>query len=353
MSFHRTSAALAAVLSLSLSGVAPATAAEVLSFTTSATPNSPQSPVFEAWAKMLEEKTDGELTVEFYYQQSLSKLADNLEAISSGLADIGIVVAAYDRSKLPLTYLSSTSFGTGDPYAVSQAWLETREKFPAIKEEEKSNNVKFLTNHSINATVLVGDKFFRTPQDMAGETMRLSSHYTFAARNEGIDVNAARIRSPETYTSLEKGTISGAVTYLGQIYPYKLNEVADHLTLLDLGQHMNMYYINRDRWESMTEEQRSIIEGSLPQLAIDLAKAELEYDMQSLERVQKDPEYPMDVLHVSSENREKWADALRPSYENNVSKAESVNPVAPEIGDYYISRINAWDDKLQSEGHPW
>lgn len=342
----------AAALGAALIFTAPALA-ETLTFTTSAPPTAPQSHVFEDWAKMLKERSGGDLEVEFYYQQSLSKLADNLEAIASGLADIGIVVAAYDRAKMPLTYLSSTSFGTGDPYVVSQAWLDTREKFPSIAAEDEANNIKYLTNHSINSTIMIGDKFYKTPQDMEGQTMRLSSHWVFAAKNEGIGVNPARIRSPETYTSLEKGTISGAVTYPGQLYPYKLNEVADHVTVLDLGQHMNMYYINLDRWNDMDAAHRQLIEDSLPQLTQDLAKAEIQYDEESFARVEKDEEYPMQIHHLTEDERAKWQAALAPSYEKNVEDAVSVNPAAAEIGDYYTSRIDELQQVVKSEGYPW
>lgn len=353
MMLARPAAAFGAALALALTAAPAAQAAEVLSFTTSATPTAPQSPVFEAWAKMLEEKTGGELTVEFYYQQSLSKLADNLKAVSSGLADIGILVPAYTRTVFPLTYLSSTSFGTGNPYVISQAWFATRDRFPEIAAEDEANNLRFLTNHSIGSTVLVGDQFYPTPQAMNGKTMRLSSHWTYAAKVLNLDVNPANIRSPETYTSLEKGTITGSVTYLGQLYPYKLNEVADHLTILDLGQHMNMYYMNLDRWNDLEPEHREIIEASLPQLTLDLARAEIVFDDDSLAKVQVDETYPMKVLKVEGADRDAWRDGLKPSYDNNIAKASEVNPDAPKIAEFYLSKVDELEAKLKAEGYPW
>ena len=357
MMLARPAAALGAAFALALAAGAvsapAAKAGEVLSFTTSATPTAPQSPVFEAWAKMIEEKTNGDLEVEFYYQQSLSKLADNLKAVSSGLADIGILVPAYTRTVFPLTYLSSTSFGAGDPYVITQAWLATRDAFPEIAAEDEANNLKFLTNHSIGSTVLVGDQFYPTPQAMNGKTMRLSSHWTYAAKALDLDVNPARIRSPETYTSLEKGTITGSVTYLGQLYPYKLNEVADHLTILDLGQHMNMYYMNLDRWNDLTDEQREIIAGSLPQLTLDLARAEITFDEESLAKVQVDETYPMKVLKVEGADKDAWRAGLKPSYDNNVAKATEVNPDAPRIAEFYIGKVDALEEKMKAESYPW
>ncbi|WP_420392662.1 TRAP transporter substrate-binding protein DctP [Acuticoccus sp.] len=331
----------------------PAGAATELTFTTSGTPTSPASLVLEDWADTIAERTDGEVTVEFYYQQSLSKLADNLEAVSSGLADIGIIVPAYSKQDLPLTYLSSTSYASGDPYAVATAWMETREAFPAIQEEEEEAGLKFLAVNSIGPTLFVGDRFYTSPEDFAGATMRLSSHYSRAAQQFGWDVSPARIRSPETYTALEKGTITGSTTYANQIYPFKLNEVADHVTTLNLGQHANMIYASLDTWESLSEEHRQAIEETLPQLTEDLAKAEIQYAEETLGKIEADPTYPVKVMRLEGEERDAWADALRGSYEANVEEASAINPTAAEIAERYMAEIDDAAGEVEASGYPW
>ena len=330
-----------------------AQAERTLSFTTSATPGAPQSPIIEAWAKSIEEKTGGEIKIEFYYQQSLSKLADNLDAISSGLADMGIVVPAYVRQKLPLNYLSSTSTGTGNPFAIREAWLATRAEFPAIAEEDTANGVKFMVSHSIASVILIGNKTYNTPADLNGATMRLSSHYTFAAKSGEWDVNPVRIRGPETYTTLEKGTITGAASYTGQIYQYKLNEVADHVTVLDLGQHTNMYYMSLDAWNDLSDAHKAVFQESFGGLSQGLAKVEIEFGKEVMETVQVDKTYPMQVYWLTDEERAPWAAELGKSYDNNVAKASQVNADATKIGEFYLGQIDAASAKIKSDGYPW
>lgn len=327
--------------------------ARTLSFSSSSPPSAATSEVLKDWAEGLTEATDGELEVEFYWQQSLSKLGDNLDAVASGLADMAVVVPAYSRQKLPLNYLSSTSTGTGDPWVISKAWRETRDAFPAITEEEAKENVKFLAIESIGPVIVVGDKIYKTPEDFDNATMRLSSHFAFAAQNSGWDVNPARIRSPETYTSLEKGTISGATTYANQLFPFRLNEVADYVTRPDLGQHSNMFYINLDVWNDLSDENRAAIEASLDDLNRAFAKAEVNEAVTVFDAVQKDETYPMQVYELTEDERAIWAEALEPSYDNNVAKAAEVNPAATEIGQAYKANRDAAAAELESDGYPW
>jgi len=324
-----------------------------LSFTSSETPTSPSSPVYEKWAADVKAATKGEVEIEFFYSQSLSKLGDNLKAISRGIADMGMVVPAYSRSQLPLAYLSSTATGTGDQYVVAQAWQQARKEFPEIEAEEKANNLVFLVPNSVGSVVFVGEKAYDTPEDLGGATMRLSSHYAFAAAKAGWKVNPARVLSPETYTSLEKGTIKAATTYITQIYPHKLNEVAQNLTILNLGQHMTMIYMNRDSWNKLSASARDALAKTLPQLSLDLAHAEISHSRDALTKLESDPRYPMKIHRVSDEKRKIWADQLRLSYQNNVAKAAEVNPKATQIAEKYLGSIDRIEGEVASKGYPW
>ena len=326
--------------------------AETLSFTSSSPPDATPSKVLKEWADKLNEATDGELEIEFYWQQSLSKLGDNLDAVADGLADMGVVVPAYSRQKLPLAYLSSTATGSGDPWVISDAWRKTRDAFPIIAEEEEAQNVKFLAIESIGPVIFVGNKFYKSPDDFDNATMRLSSHYAFAAQESGWNVNPARVQSPETYTSLEKGTISGATTYANQLFTYKLNEVTDYITRIGLGQHSNMYYINLDVWNGLDDELKKAIEDSLPALNEAFAKAEIDESNRVYDEVQADEKYPMQVYELGADEQEVWTTALAPSYDNNIGKAAAVNPRATEIAEAFRSELNDIAAKVQSDGYP-
>ncbi|WP_407495808.1 TRAP transporter substrate-binding protein DctP [Pseudooceanicola sp. MF1-13] len=327
--------------------------AETLSFTSSSPPDATPSKVIKEWADKLSEATNGDLEIEFYWQQSLSKLGDNLEAVADGLADMGVVVPAYSRQKLPLAYLSSTATGSGDPWVISKAWRDTRDAFPIIAEEEEAQNVKFLAIESIGPVIFVGNKFYKTPEDFDNATMRLSSHYAFAAQESGWNVNPARVQSPETYTSLEKGTITGATTYANQLFTYKLNEVTDYITRIGLGQHSNMYYINLDVWNGLSDEHKKAIEDSLPALNEAFAKAEIDESNRVFDEVQADAKYPMQVYELSEEEQEVWSTALAPSYDNNIGKAVAVNPRATEVAEAFRSELKETAETVTSDGYPW
>lgn len=334
-------------------GFASMVSAETLSLTHPSPPSSASGVALQAWAQELSDATDGELQIEFYWQQSLSRLGDNLEAVSSGLADIGLIVPAYHRQQMPLAYLSSTATGSGDPYVISRAWNETREASPAIAEEEEALNLRYLAVESIGSVQLIGNRHYVTPDDFQNATMRLASHYAFAAQNAGWPVNPARVQAPETYMTLERGTITGAATYADQIMPFRLNEVTDYLTLMGLGQHSNMYYINLDRLNGLSEAHRDALMASLPALNLAFARAQIEEAEGVFDAIASDPVYPVEIRALTDEERAVWAEALALSYDNNVAQAAAVNPQATEIAGAYMALIDAISEHVADEGYPW
>lgn len=155
MRFKTGLRALALTSAVALLGAAATANAKTLSFSQPGPPRSALAETQIWWAEEVEKQTAGSVEVEFYWLESLAKLADALPAVNAGLADIAQTVPAYHKAKLPLWYLSSTATGTGDQYVVSEAWRRTRDKFPAIAEEEKANGVKYLFHYSIGPTVLL------------------------------------------------------------------------------------------------------------------------------------------------------------------------------------------------------
>jgi TRAP-type C4-dicarboxylate transport system substrate-binding protein len=348
----RSAQSLVAVVLIASCGAVEAASVK-LSYTTPSNPSNVSSPVLTKWADELKAASDGEIEIEFFWQQALSKLADNLKAVSTGLADIGNIAPGYSRKDMPLAYLSSTSFGSGDPYVVAEAWNRTRMQVPSIAQEDWKNGIKYLFNASIGPVVLIGNKHYKTPGDFAGATMRLSSHFRRTASKFGWNVNPARIRFPEMYTALGKGTISGGSAYMNQIIPRKLNEVARYMVVLDLGQHMNMCYMNQSVWEGLSEKARNALEASLPQLIVTLAKAEIDSAATAIERLAGDPKYPMDIYRLDETERAEWAEKLQVSYEANIEKAAKVDANAHKIAGAYLAHIEVVAAEVKAKGYPW
>ena len=71
----------------------------VLKTTIQTPPVASLSKGFDAYLDVIEEKSEGKIKFERYYSESLLKTGDVLNALSSGIADVGVIVAPLVEAK--------------------------------------------------------------------------------------------------------------------------------------------------------------------------------------------------------------------------------------------------------------
>lgn len=349
---------------MSCAGIALVTAAALTSFNVQAREISYASAspptdtgINEAlkwWANELDERTDGELTVNVHYMGSLVKLKDAVEGVSSGVADAGYVIPAYSQARMPLHYLAATGVGNGDQYVAMEAWRRMYDKFPQLKEELDRNNMVYLSHYSIGPGVLVSkDQPYFTPDDFGGDKIRLASRWAKAASMEGWDVTPVNLTFPDIYTALERGTIDGAQSYLNYVIPYRHHEIANHVVEPNLGQQTNIVVMNKRVYENLSDEARSAIEELKDEWLLRQARGDIEDNKDAREELENHPGYPTEVHQVSEEQRQVWAEAIRSAEQENVEKTKARAEIAPELYEAYLAEIEKVGEEVEENGYPW
>ncbi len=104
-------------LVFSIAGVSKVEADPVkLTYSNFFPPGHIQSKLAEAWCKEVEKRTNGQVVVEYFPGQTLTKARQVYDGVVEGISDIGFSVLAYTRGRfpviaavdLPLGYTSGT-----------------------------------------------------------------------------------------------------------------------------------------------------------------------------------------------------------------------------------------------------
>ena len=61
-----------------------------------------QSKLAEAWCKEVEKRTNGEVVVEYFPGQTLTKARQVYDGVVEGISDVGFSVLAYTRGRFPV-----------------------------------------------------------------------------------------------------------------------------------------------------------------------------------------------------------------------------------------------------------
>jgi TRAP-type C4-dicarboxylate transport system substrate-binding protein len=239
---------------------------------------------------------------------SVCKLGECLEAVESGLLDIGELQTPFDPAKLlahNFTYF--VPFGTSDPRVAARATWEVYEKTPALKKilEDRHNQVFIGAGVIGNYGLLTTFKWDKVSE--------LRGHKIAAAGPnlpwiQGTGVVGVQSNLNEAYTSFQTGVYEGWIMFPDAIASFKLNEVTKQFVDMDFGCiHTPLLTMNRDTWKDLP--------GNVQAIFLEIAKewneyiGRVTYEKQEAAR-KRMLEAGLDVRPADAGKKAEWASAL-------------------------------------------
>jgi TRAP-type transport system periplasmic protein len=230
-----------------------------LKFASYNVPGAAESKASRQWAKEVEEATDGRVTVEFFYQESLLSGEETLPGVADGLADMGYIADAYYPAELALTTVAGVPFVTENPEAQARAFMELYENNEALRQEWESQGVHVVTWAPVPPNIVAVKQPANSIEDMRGRKIRGYGYVSQALRIAGA--NPIGISQSEVYEGLQRGVLdgtSGASLDIAADRDYQ--EVAPHFVDINYGNYaITANVINRQSWESMPQNIRNAI----------------------------------------------------------------------------------------------
>ncbi len=209
--------------------------------------------------KRVAERTKYKAKIQQFYGGSLAKLGEILEAVETGVADIGLPMSIFDYAKLYLhNYTWWAPFTTSDMYQMLRAHHRVVSKYPIFDEIMESYNQKILAWVPVDSQQLVTTFPVRTLADLKGK--KVANGGPLIPWLAGLGCVGVQSRLNEAYTSLQTGLYEGWATSTNPIIGFKLYEQAPYLTIVDFGVFScALLTVNLNTWARLPKEVRAIM----------------------------------------------------------------------------------------------
>ena len=203
--------------------------------------------------------TNGELTVRSYDGGELgSGPADQYVRVVQGVADIGWGLPGYTSSQFPKTMaVELPGVLPLDQPAYPAIW----KAFDANLASEFPGSKALAIWGSEPNIFIMKDKDIRTPADLAGLKIRVAG----ASAGDAITaLGATPVQMPmtEVYNGLQTGLIDGAISGISTLIDFKLDEVADSLTLgANMGRLTFYTVMSQAAYDGLNDEEKAAIDS--------------------------------------------------------------------------------------------
>jgi len=239
-------------------GVLKAQAAPIkLTYSNFFPPTHIQSKLAEAWCKEVEKRTNGQVFVQYFPGQTLTKAAQCYDGVVTGLSDIGMSCLAYTRGRFPVMSAVDLPFGYTSGKIATKIANEVYRKF--MPKELMDTRVMYLHAHG-PGLLHTRDKPVRTLEDMKG--LRIRATGTSALVAKALGATPVPMPMPETYQSLQKGVVDGSLYPWEANKGWKLGEVTKYCTADFSAAYTTAFFVvmNKDKWNSIPARFQRIIE---------------------------------------------------------------------------------------------
>jgi len=229
--------------------------------------------VFEPWAKMIEERTQGKVKIKHFFSNTLAPVQESFDATASGVCDMTEAYTFGNPGRFLLTeFLALPQMGFPTAHSCAQALWHIYKTFPEVQAEYKG--VKMLWLHTTpNMKVNTKKKQVKTLEDLKGMKIGISGQ-TGVKVGRALGLSPVTIPTPDLYEAADKGVIDGFVRPAELLISRKLGEVTKYVTDVDLGHDLFFVIMNQKKWDSLPPDVQKVFTELSGDWAVDFTGKE-------------------------------------------------------------------------------
>ncbi|MCG6877771.1 MAG: TRAP transporter substrate-binding protein [Deltaproteobacteria bacterium] len=299
-------------------------------------PTHVQSKLAAAWCKEVEKRTNGQVKVQYFPGQTLTKAKQNYDGVVQGMSDIGFCLFAYTRGRFPVMEVVDLPLGYPSGVVATKVANDVYNKF----KPKELDDVEVMYLHAHGPGLLfTRKKEVKTMEDLKG--VKIRSHGTSAKVVEALGGTPVAMPMPELYQALQKGVVDGGLYPMEVNKGWKMAEVIDYCTLdLPIAYTSTFYVVmNKDKWNSLPKDVQATIRQINQEWVAKHGKAWDESDAAGkayfLEKGGK-------IFTLSPEEGEKWKKAVAPVIDEYAADVEKKGLPGKELVTFTESSLEKY-----------
>lgn len=279
------------------------------------------------FAELVEEKTNGSVKVECYYNAVLGEEKATIEQAQFGGIDLIRVnisplaefVDDYNAILFPYIFTSSEHYWKVlDSEEVGKAMLHSQEML-----DNGLYGLCFYDNGTRNFFFTEAE--VHNPSDMANLAIRVQESNLMLGMVCAMGANPTSMAASELYSALQTGVVNGAENNLPWYLSMSLNEVAPMITMDEHNRSADLLVISKATMDKLTDEQMAAIQEAADESSLYQRELWAESEKESREEC---IEKGCTIIDLTDEERQQFMDAVK---ELNATEGEKYSDIFEKI----------------------
>ncbi len=295
-----------------------------------------QSKLAESWCKEIQKRTNGQVVIEYFPGQTLTKSRQVYDGVVTGLSDVGLALFAYTRGRFPVMAAVDLPLGYMSGKAATRVVNDVYNQFKP--KELNDTQVMYLHAHGPGLLHTKG-KPVKSLGDLKG--MKLRGHGTSALIVKALGATPVPMPMPELYQSLSKGVVEGALYPIEVNKGWRMGEVTDYSTASFSIAYTSSFFVvmNKDKWNALPADIQKTIEAINAEW---IGKTGEAWDSSDMAGYQYSLSLGHDIYGLDKKEAERWKKAVTPVIDQFIADLNKKGLKGQEIVDFTIETLRKY-----------
>ena len=234
----------------------------VLTYASQYSPTHPFSRADTAWMQWVEQRSGGRLRIRPYWSGSVLSSEHSMTEIRHGVVDVGLITPIYARGGAHLIHVQAAFYAGLTTIPEQVALYRCMERVePQFSRELEGLQVLAVQGGNLPG-IVTRNRAVRTLADLQGLRLRAPAELLEVLRRFGAD--PVEMPMGEVYSALAKGVLDGVVAPADTLRSLHFAEVAHFFYTISVPRGAYAARaIGLQRWQSLTDGERAILEESV------------------------------------------------------------------------------------------
>lgn len=211
---------------------------------------------FLPFAKQVEDLTGGQVKIKVFPSETLGGATQLAEAVKTGVADIAFIVPSYTPGRFPRTSALDLPFLFESAEHTTKVFYDLYDRY--LAEDYKDYKVLWLYSCDPGQFFFVS-KPVRKLEELKGMKIRASSAPMSQALKL-LGANPVGMPLSELHMALDKKIIDGTLAPTSAVYDFKISDLIQHSTRLNIYTAPMAVVMNREKFSSLPDSAKKAIE---------------------------------------------------------------------------------------------
>lgn len=254
----------------------------------------------EEWAEQLNERTDGQVSVELFPGGTLLGSGDIFDGVSGGITDVGMDSPAYDVGRFPLSSVVSLPVGFPNSQVASLTMLDLLEEF----EPEEFAGYEIITAFTTEPAYIQSQSPVTSRDDLAGLELRSAGAGVPAL--QALEASPVGMPMPEVAEGLQTGVLDGYMSSREVLQDFGLAEQVSYVTDYAFGiSNTFVAVMDEDEFAALPEDVQQVIHELRPEMAEFASQFHDDENVGSALEFAQD-EHDVEIAELSDDERAAW-----------------------------------------------